>query len=95
MEEFTEPGAMTGNRNTVGGYTLDEIDAAATDILHSLAELEMPPGLAILAACRLITILGCQSDLDHACRYIDQLSEQPFEGREWYVTPDDEGGDEE
>ena len=83
---------MTENP-VIGLFSLDEIDSAATDLLQTLADMEIPVELAILAACRIVTILGKSEDLDCACSNIDLLSEHPYTGSQGIQYDDSDEGD--
>ena len=69
--------------SSLKGYTLDDIDSSATDLIQSICELGIPPDLAFIALCRAIVMLGSTDDLDVACRIIDELSDVPFERLEF------------
>ena len=55
-------------------YSRVEIDELADQITDLLLDEETP--LAILALCKAITMLGNEADLDNACRWIDEFSEE-------------------
>lgn len=64
------------------GFYLGDIDSAAKELMHTLAELDLPVELSILALLRVITAIGTDSELDMASRLLDDLREVPFDGAE-------------
>lgn len=64
----------------IQGYSLDEIDSLAKDMIQLICEYDAPIELGIIGLCRAIVMVGTAEDLDSACRLIDELSELPFDG---------------
>ncbi len=66
---------MTGPLTQRYGFSADEIDQAARDILQSAEDLELPLSLMLLALCRAITVIASEEEIDTACILIDELKD--------------------
>ena len=75
----------------VFGYEIGDIDSAARELMHTLAELDLPLDLSIIVLTRCIAVLGDETDLDMASRLLDDLCEIPFDSLEEDLERDDEG----
>lgn len=57
------------------GYSTDEIDSYAREVLQSLLDMELPLPLIMLALCRAITVIATDQELDMASSLLDELKE--------------------
>lgn len=72
------------------GYDMSQIDDVAAELFQFLVEMDISVPLSILGLCRAITIVGEKSDLDAACRVIDEFSEIPFLAVELDIDEEDD-----
>lgn len=64
---------MMGPLSRRYGYSMDEVDQYARDLLQLLEDTEVPVPLMLLSLCRAITIVGTEEELDVSCLLIDEL----------------------
>lgn len=57
-------------------YSLTEIEDTAKEVIHALADLDVPNPLAIAALCKAIVMIANEDDLDMACKLIDDFADR-------------------
>lgn len=57
-----------------------EVDEVAKEIISNLEYENIPRLLAIAGLCKAIVLLGDESDLDNACKMIDEFAERSDNG---------------
>ncbi len=81
---------MTGPLTQRYGYTNDEVDQYARDILQMLEDVELPISLMLLSLCRAITIVGTEEELDVCCALIDELRDSDEEDYNYDIEEEDD-----
>lgn len=61
------------------GYDLTDVDDLAKELLTAADDTGSARDLILLALCRCISAIGSESELDRACRVIDEFSSIPHD----------------